>query len=404
MKKLIALVLVMSLVFGVTYITQFTGSDVAPKDDKKESGVGPLLWGYLTAKRDATSDEPHYRYYPGFFEVNVQNSELFWFRNEKPVDVTFGFGGVSCARCTNARVAILPSDAVDRLIQWNMLPAALPIGLGAIPTFFPTAGMVELLSKLEWTDFGVDKLDLKVKVPAATPGRPTWGVVRVGFRATTLGPNQTAAFFNAQADGAKEPTNYTIHINMMGVDIFEVTPKPDVDVGDLVEGARPRNFNLYFWSVIRSQAELTPPVVRVGNDDPFVVVHPPVPLSVSDLDSLADKLGEKHKELGLTLKAGYRIPVTVLRDAPGKLPDIGIFEKDVYVSGQGDFVQKIAIKGRVTGLVWLQDAESVVIKPYSSKLGTETKATLVTGQPNLDLELVPDEKSPSFLQAALSEP
>ncbi len=77
MKKLIAVVLVMGLIFGVTYITQFTGTDVAPKDVNKESGVGPLLWGAQSAKRDTTSSEPHYRFFPGFYEVNVESSVFF---------------------------------------------------------------------------------------------------------------------------------------------------------------------------------------------------------------------------------------------------------------------------------------------------------------------------------------
>ncbi len=283
------------------------------------------------------------------------------------------------------------------------MPAALPVGFGAVPTFLPMIGAAELLPKLVWTDFGVDKTNLKVKIPAAAPGRPTWGIARVGFRATSIGQNHTAAFYNAEAEGAKEPSVYKFDVSIIGVDSFDVTPK-DFAVGELAEGAKPLNFDLSYWSVIRNRSELLPPVVRVGGDDPFVIVGKPVSMTDEELDALAAKIGEKHQELGLKIQAGYRIPITIRREAPGKLPDIGLFEKEIFVTGPGDRVQKVDVKGRVTGFIWLQDAQQVELKSYSGKLGTETKATIATGKPDLELELLPDETKPRFLQATLSDP
>src|SRR5205823_5581710 len=94
MKKVIAVVLVMGLVFGVTFITQFTLSDPKKKEDDGSAAM-PLLFGSQEARRDPTSDDPHHRYFQGFYEKGAENSVLFWFRNENPAEVTFGFRGFS---------------------------------------------------------------------------------------------------------------------------------------------------------------------------------------------------------------------------------------------------------------------------------------------------------------------
>src|SRR5262245_49672155 len=155
MKKVIAIVLVMGLIFGVTYITQFTGTDVQTKDDPASSAM-PLIFAHQEVRRNPLSDDPHDRYFPGFFEMGSESSTLFWFRNERPVDVTFGFKGFSCSSCTSARVAVVPQPVVDELVTMSALPV-LPIGFGGVPTLLPAVASAGLLPKLEWTDFGVDK-------------------------------------------------------------------------------------------------------------------------------------------------------------------------------------------------------------------------------------------------------
>src|SRR5262249_50471138 len=131
MKKVIAVVLIMALIFAVTYITQFTGTDVPSADDKTTASM-PLLFAHQEVRRNPSSDDPQDRFFPGFYEMGSESSILFWFRNEKPVEVSFGFRGFSCSSCTSARVAVLPQSAVDELVTMSALPV-LPIGFGGIP-------------------------------------------------------------------------------------------------------------------------------------------------------------------------------------------------------------------------------------------------------------------------------
>jgi hypothetical protein len=94
-----------------------------------------------------------------------------------------------------------------------------------------------LFPKLKWTDFGTDKFDLITKVPpAADKARPTWGILRIGFKALAFGPKHTQAGFFAQSAGSKIPTEYPFDLHLVGVDTYEVTPRPEVTVGDLAEG------------------------------------------------------------------------------------------------------------------------------------------------------------------------
>lgn len=398
MKKVIALLLVMGLIFGVTYITQFTGNDPTP-DDAKAVVAMPLLFTHADVKRDPNSDDPHERYFPGYFEKDLDNSVLFWFRNENPAEVHFGFRGFSCASCTNARAAVVPPEAFDDFVLRCAVPA-LPIGLTGVPVPLPAGAYAELFAKLTWTDFGVDKFDVVVKVPPAANGRPTWGVLRIGFKATQLGPKGPMAVFSAQIAGTKGvATEYPFVIHFSGVESFDVSPKA-FDSGDLAEGAPPQSFNAYFWSVIRKPGELAPPVVKVANDDPFLTAGTPEAMTEAELEKLVGRFWSE-KDLGAKILSAYRIPLTLRRDVPGKLPDIGQFEKEVFVSGAGDKVQKIQVKGRVTGLVWLQDSTKLDLKSYNAKLGTEVKASLASGRQDLELELLADETKPRFLQVAI---
>jgi hypothetical protein len=399
MKKVIAILLVMGLIFGVTYITMFTGTD---PDSGKKTATFPLLFGHEMVERNPTSDDPHFRYFHGFYEQGAENAIYFWFRNEEPVEVSFGFRGVSCSTCTSVRAAVVPAAVRDEFVLQSVLPV-LPIGFAGVPTLVPTVAAVDLVQKLTWTDFGVNRTDLVLNVPPGTGDRPTWGVVRFGFKAHVLGPWDPVAVFYAQAAGAAAPHEYKLQVHFIGVQGYEVSPT-DFGIVDLPEGAPPAKADVFYWSVIRSPAELPPPAVTVKDNDPFVVVDKPVPMTDEELERLANQIGTQRKEVSLKLKSGYRIPISVRREAPGKLPDIGAYEKVVHVAGPGERVFNITLKGRVTGLVWLQDLLKVDLKSYSAKLGTEAAATLVTGRPDLDLELVPGETKPRFLQPKLSEP
>jgi hypothetical protein len=398
MKKVVAILLVMGLIFGVTYITMFTGKDVEP--DKKVTTF-PIVFGHEEVHRDATSDDPHFRFFQGFFEQGSENGTYFWFRNEGPVEVTLSFGGVSCSTCTSTRAAVVPQAALDEFVVQSALPV-LPIGFGGVPTLLPTVSAVHLLSKLTWTEFAMER-DVKLTVPAAGPDRPTWGVIRFGFRAHGLGKWDPVARFYALPAGTQTPHEYNLQVHFIGVEGFEVTPK-EVGVADLAEGSAPVKFDLYYWSVNRSPADLPPPKVTVRDNDPFVVVDKPVPMTDEELGRLAAQIGGQRQELSLKLHSGYRIPVSVRGEAPGRLPDIGAYEKMIHVAGTGTQVFNVGLKGRVTGVVWLQDALKVDLKSYNAKQGTEATATLVTGRPDLELEVVPEETRPRFLHAKLAPP
>jgi hypothetical protein len=397
MKKVIAVVLVMALIFGVTFITQFTGRDDQPTDKKSSLS---LAFGHSEVKRDPTSDDPQNRYFVGFYEKGAENSVLFWFRNEGTEEAVLTFLGVSCTTCTGIRMAVVPQAALDEFVVHDAL-AVLPIGPAGIPTLLPIPASMDLLSKLEWVDCQVDKPGTTIKIPPATgPNRPTWGVVRFGFKAHVLGPWDPKAGFSVQSAGNSSTQPVELGVHFVGVEPFNVSPI-EVGISELAEGAVPASFDLHYWSVMRPQSELPPPQTRVGGDDPFVDVGKPVIMTAEELAKVAAKIGASLKDPNLSLRSGYRIPVTVRREAPGHQPDIGLFEKFLFVTGPGDRVLKVLVKGRVTGLVWIEDGQRVDMKSYNYRSGTSTTATLVTGKPDLELTLVPEETRPVFLKASL---
>jgi hypothetical protein len=102
--------------------------------------------------------------------------------------------------------------------------------------------------------------------------------------------------------------------------------------------------------------------------------------------------------------AAYRYPITVHRNLPGKQPEIGPFNRELFIAGINNDTVRIPVKGTVSGIVRLREGRSVEFGNYEARSDKVMKTALVSDDPNLELSVVTSETTPRFLQVTLDPP
>jgi hypothetical protein len=307
--------------------------------------------------------------------------------------------GRSCTSCTSAKAAVLPPGfARDQAAA--AAPAALPWSPVPLPDVFSAVGYAAAQNKLAWHVFDFDRPDDGFTVPPAGPDGPTVGVLGLGFAAKAPEPPKMVSATAEMAGPSGEATYHEFKVTFAPRPPFDVLPVV-LPVGDLPEGVPPQTFDVYIFSSTRSPGELPPPAGRPGGDDPFLTIGKPVPLTPAETAALAQRISVETKS-PLRVQSGYRVPVTVHRDLPGRLPDIGHFERSAHFAAAGSaHTVQVQFRGRVTGLVKLEDDEKIDLGQYNSDYTTRKEVRVYTDRADLDLTLDPARSTPTFVQYTL---
>jgi hypothetical protein len=417
--------LVVVFVSAVTVITQFSntttpdsggtiGSDTA-------GGPAALPLKVPTAEIHFNPDDPDYiayRSFGGFFEVSdTINWVSFWIKNENPFPVKTSIRDRSCTSCTSARIAIVPDEEIQGCIN-RAVTAGLPWSPVPIPDVVWPAAVAGLEVNLApnrkagpadartpWHNFNFEQPGETFTVPAAAAaGRPTVAILALGFKAQAVGPpKEVRANLIASGPDEKEHT-YPFTVTFAASQSFQVLPV-EASVGDLPEGAPPQTFDVYVYSNTRPPGALPPPVLAVEGDDPFVTIGKPVGMTDAELDMVIRR-AKAEAQVNLRVLSGYRIPVTIHREAAEKLADIGKFEKTIHVSLPGTtHTGKSVIRGRVTGLLQLEGEDKISLGTYLASRETRNdKYRVFTTRKDMDLEVDPARCSPLFVQFSLASP
>ena len=398
------------LVFGVTFIAQYTGGP-EPEQAKAEQAAGivgvPLLFAKNEMGYDPVSEDLDKKYFQGFFEVTDQLHKVnFWFKNPHPVPVNFTVRGRSCTACTSANVAIVAPEAM-RQFESQTATARLGVGVVPVPDLVTPMAHLALIDSLKWQSMDFETPDVGVTIPAAPDANtPTWGVFQVVVKVTGIGSKRLAAEVGMTVGNAAT-VRQVFGVTMVGASVFDVTPRK-IDLGEFPEGAAPRVAELIYWSATRTQSELPTPSVNVNVKDAFLRVGAPVPLSRGEMEHLsAQKLGGPSRVTG-----GYRIPVTVLRKLPpaevvagGPTQlDVGPYDRQIGITSPGSASVAVAVVANVTGILSLRDGGVIDLKDFNGRSGVERNVVVVSDRADLVLELLPEECHPKFVAVTLGEP
>jgi len=403
------------LIFGATLISQYAGDDdvaattVNPTDGPVIVG-SPLLFSTMEAVYKPDDESLTKRYFQAFYEVRNQDIRIpFWFKNPYTVPVTVTVRGRSCTTCTQAYLGTIPPQEMQKYLQMNALagfPASPMLGFSPI-------GMLQQAvltnDKMERKLLDFDKPNEGIVVPAALDEKtPIYGVFEMVIKVSGLGPKNVSAVMAMQV-GNKPPVPLEFRVSLAGMPPFDIEPKR-IDLGEMGEGAAPRNFDLYCFSATRGLEEFPPPTLSLNLKDAFVVVGTPVPLTPAEQSRLFyERLAAN---VIVRVISGYRVPITVYRRNPNPTspgspsqPDIGPFERQIGVGGIGTTVHTLTLSGTVTGIVALREGTVIDLGEFTSRSGTEKIVQLVSDRADLVLSLNKDDSMPKYLQSAtLGEP
>lgn len=415
LKMVVPIVLVCGGVFALTVIKKL---DTTPPMDTTgtdaTSPAMPLQFTYLEMKYDPTSSEPRLKHFAGFHEVSdEEHPASYWFQQTatQPTDVRVL--GRSCTSCTSARVGVPPPDEMDAFISRSVL-GVFPASAFPVPDLLTAAVFAKLNQSIQWTEFDFENPESRATVPAAAEGKPTWGLFQMGIKITAQGPKTLSAGVGMKTESMPVAAQLTLTVSMVGVNAFQVVPET-ANLGSMPEGAVDRSIEIQYWSATRSpyvastRADyLPPPTMNVADDDPFVTLSPPRVLSPDEVAGLARTLSADAGQ-PIQVRGAYRVTATVHRKLPdGREPDIGPFEKYIGISGPGtNNSRRVTIKGVTTGLVSLASGDVLKLGKngeWNVRYGDKTETQLVSDRPGLEIELVPEESVPSFLNLALSPP
>lgn len=406
----LGIVMLLALIFGATLISQYAGNDEVvtnatnPSDGPVILG-SPLLFSTTEAAYRPDDESISKRYFQAFHEVGNQEVHVpFWFKNPYPVPVAVTVRGRSCTSCTQAYLGTIPPAEMQKYVMMNAL-AGLPAS--PLSGFSPIGLMQQALLvnvSMERQPLDFEKPDNGIIVPAAVNDKtPTWGVFEMVVKISGVGPKNVSALMAMQV-GKKAPVPQDFRVALVGVPPFDIEPKK-IELGEMVEGTPPRNFDLFCFSSTRELSDFPVPSLSVNLKDAFVVVGTPVPLTAPErLRIVNERLAANSV---VRVVSGYRIPIIVHRrnpnpptaDSPSQ-PDIGPFERQIGVGGIGTTAHSLTLSGTVVGIVGLAEGNVIDLKDFSSRSGTEKIVQLVSDRMDLDLQLGKDESLPKYFQSA----
>jgi hypothetical protein len=421
LKIAVPLVVLVGVVFGITYIMIYVPPD--QKTDDGPTGDRPLIFpsatrfwqpGWATAPDDDEKGaDPLNRLFPGFYEQGMKGKARFWFQNKNPQPVTIKLLHVSCASCSQGAIYIIPPETVRTTIHTSIVSGlpqglftGLPVGMVGPGALFDPARL-----RPEQAHEFRDPSAVVFKVPAEdnTDGwTPRWGILELGFEANTPPPDtrNIESIFECQIEGSTQVERNQFRIAFDVVEPFRMYPD-FIDVGQIEESAKSVEREILVYSSTRPQPEkpFPPPGISAypgGHvNDKFVVSGSPTPVPAEELDALSQRL-TKESGRPVRVTGAYKVPVTVAAKIGDQRLDIGQLDQRLQVSIPGADPKFVTVRGTVRGGVWLSNGNAIDVGNFKSRDGMPlAKFELTTDRPGMDLVVVEGQQQPGFVQVTL---
>jgi hypothetical protein len=421
LKTLVPLVVLVGVVFGITLLFLYRPPEDPgpnPVDPVSKGGSAPLRFFTSTRHFDPKSDNLQDRFFTGYFEKNAKENKektSFWFENRNDKPVAMQLRGVSCSACSSGSLAPIPPEAVRNLLQ-TLAVTSLPQGL-ATPLPIGMAGpWADIVPKLQWQSHKFETTDWTFTVPAAVPddrwSPSQWGILELNFG--TGGKTQLEALFASQVQGTNQYSEDKFLIAFQVVNPFDVAPTV-LDVGEMKADDKPQSREFLVYSATRGPGtvvgELPVPAFRIlmpggaGEPGKLITIETPVPLSPAECERLADRVSGSESSVKARVTGAFRVPVRITPEAGGDRLDIGLLEREIWVTvpGTGAAERQVRVNGKVRGSVSLSDAKEVALGTFKGEEGRTRSDRITTDRPGMDLAVVPGECRPDFLEVSLKK-
>jgi hypothetical protein len=343
----LALVAIVGLVAGVTYLSQFR---VQPPE---ETQIISTPIDQPSPQTSKPSPEAYELKFPmtvwkwesptaGEFEMEKTAYEEFWFDNPSPVDIELGVTSVNC-KCSGLAFCILTEDQKKRYQGWAYPAAAteLAVGtggtLGQLDVLAIAQTALPLLNGMNWQEMKPDQ-DKGVLVPPRGGG-----LVRISWKAKKgkVGEErlQIGLWSQAKID-TPSPRSYAgLEILVRLVPVVRALPLPIIEaleggkeatIGDLYPNEE-KFKDFVCWSSVRAGFSLT--AVESTNDPCFTCTC--TPLTAEEclgLSTLTQKAGVPIRAL-----SGYRVRVNVRERLNDQIQmELGPFSRKILLKSDPD--------------------------------------------------------------------
>ncbi len=435
----LALVLLVVMVFGVTFALQYLG-DLRPKGtpqptdgtEARELTFAMKAIG-VPAKGDLLIEK----------EVGEKGYQDFWFVNNNEQAVNVWLKGESC-KCAEVQVFLAPEEYKVRRsallagqlaasILNNLSPGYLLSGMGLVAAAEQDKPLAEAIKEVEGTKLTANKNS--VKVPAGATGwvRLRWGD-RQGSEVTTL----SAELWMDQKGLGETKLEVGLHF-LQPLRVRDAERERQLGVlNPRYWTAGKQELDIKFWSPTRKELKnVYPRLVSFRYKpeyDPFVLGQPQ-PLSEEEMTRFKEQLAEdelvrvllqekkersteelaqrKQKLLAIgeasKVRCAYRLPITIRdRSADGKVQlDMGPFRRQIKLSVDDPDKEQItlALTGSIEGDVIVGGSAEkgrIDFSDFASNIPQTRTIPLWTDIPGTRLE-VDRERTARFLVVKIEE-
>ena len=415
------ILLVVAVVFGITFIRVYSPEDSNPSND---SSVGPKegttnkdrpIRFYTTrAVKGTTKSTPKYLWYwDSTVEVGAPGHFEFWGLNRHADPVTIRVPATNC-QCAGAEMAVVPPDAYR---DYAALSALAGSPLAGAPSPLAALAHVRFNQSLNWLPLFKDGDRPDQTIPAATtPTAPQFAIVRLAWKGKGEPGKKGISAEVYTSVGEATPwrdvlsaeTDVVPAFDMMRHEGSEWKKIHELSVGELRENGVVKEV-LYLASYTRAYALYT---ITAEHPTSCISWTDAVPATQDEIDDFNEFLRGKDNKL-LHVQGLYKIEITVRErtnfERSGNKEfhqlDLGPLDQRFTVAAVDAGHWPLTLTGRVLGEVTvLSGADGGRIdlgNAIAADQGASKHVTLLADRPGLDLSLVPDGTTPNYLQVKL---
>jgi hypothetical protein len=399
---IIALVVLSAMVFGITFLLNYSPDTTGTKDNGETPATAP--WVNVTdpvypapLKDDAGPEKREAP--PAEQEHGQMGYHDYWFINDGEQPVKTGLISTSCT-CASLEVFVMPPQWKQR---WSSLHPEVKVVTPAESDDKELKAIEKEVTALKFDENN----DITIE-----PG--TVGKFRMHWKGNRLGAQRIRATLWAGQRGANQQT---LQAHLLFLDPLRSSVEDrDRIIGLLHRSQLPLDLDCKVWSSTRDELEFKS--VKLANKpgalgpDP-VIVGKPVALTAEKCKELEEnhiaglKANNRRSDLEGRVRCAYSIPIRIQSDSiDGGTPlEIGSFRRRIEIVPADETISPLflTISGTIRGVVEVDDGGRIDFGSVKRSTGAEKGISLHTEEAGLQLE-VDESRLPHFLKAELSKP
>ncbi len=405
-KVILPIIVIIGLIFGITYVSNFSNRDPIPVTNNTAASPPPLVIP-LTTVSWSQNDGYLTKYWKSGYETLEDGHFDFWFHNANAQPVHLDFQGANCV-CGSTQVGVIPPSVWKDYVASLLAPKY--VGGGAA-TVLNCLGALQLKSHIDWVNLRRDQ-NHETTIPAATPADGCqMGIIRINWTGKIdEGPKSLEADYASRLpDATAQKTVFKLQYQVVPpFHIYVSDGKPnEIHFGEIPpRSTATRDFII--WSMTRDNLDLEFSLVNPKRLHDCITWTAAQKLSPQDLVEFTKKI-QLSDDIRFSVRCAYRLSVSIhesrMMQGVMKHLDLGPFRSALSVQSAGKSTP-VSLYGVVRGDIRMMDgaepSDGIDFgQSFPSNEERSKTITLLSDRAGLDLEKVINECTPEFLRIEL---